>query len=133
MITLTITLKTFMIIIASISIYITINLWVLNYFNNKLASKLMYNDMYSHINFNTNRLKYMFFSIFLLFKKSDVIKNAIYENNCNRLKMLKDMIFIFPGDVYDLERSNLEKEIYKYEMYIKLKSLKKKKLFNIKI
>lgn len=132
MFTITISLKTFMLIVAFLSIYVTINLWIFNAFNNKLASKIKSREIYPFIDLSSHMLKYMFLSVFLLFKSKKIVKDAIYEYNCKRLKMLKELSYVYSGDEYDLERVNLEKDIHKYEVYSKLKSLEKKSLFNRK-
>ena len=132
MITITISLKAFMIVLASLSIYITVNLWVVNYINNKLSSKIKNDNIYPFIDLGTHKFKYMFLSIFLLFNQSDILKEAIYEHNCKRLKMLKDLSYIYSGEEFDLERSELVKDIHKYEVYKKLKSLDNRNIFNRK-
>lgn len=132
MFTLTITLKVFMIFVISTSIYITTNLWIVNFINTKLSSKLDYSNNDPFIDISKNIFKYMFTTIFLLFNMKELMKESMYNHNCTRLKWLNDWNSIYTGDEFDLERTKLIKEIHKYETYIKLKKLEKKSIFNIK-
>lgn len=132
MFTLTITLKALTIFVISVSIYITTNLWIVNFINIKFFSKHKYTDINPFIDISKNRFKYMFTTIFLLFNIKEHMKEYMYNYNCARLKKLTDFNMIYFGDEYVLERTQLIKEIHRYETYIKLKKLEKKSIFNIK-